>query len=76
MDGGGAVAGLLLVLMLLTAIVLGIVALFRLKSAEIDDLSRVVWVVVILAVPILGSIALFIVDPGSQAKGGKGAKGG
>lgn len=40
-------------------------ALIGLRRRQLDDVARVVWVVLIVAVPLLGALAFFIVQPGA-----------
>ncbi len=40
---------------------------FLLRKAPIDEISRVLWALVIMIVPILGSAVFFIVSPGTAS---------
>ena len=39
-------------------------ALYHLRRREMDDTSRAVWTVAIIAVPIMGAVAFVIMQPG------------
>lgn len=45
-------------------------ALIKLRSAAMDELPRVIWVIVMVMLPIVGSVAFFIVAPGSMRNPG------
>ncbi len=47
---------------------LGVVALFRLRSVEMSDVARVGWAAVILVIPVLGAIAFFLVGKPANGK--------
>jgi hypothetical protein len=40
------------------------VALFRLGRRQLDDVARVLWVIVIVLVPVFGALAFLIARPG------------
>lgn len=48
------------------AIAIPLLALFSLRKREIDELLRFLWAILILFVPILGSLVYFIVHPGEM----------
>jgi len=52
------------ILILLLVIALPVWALFRLRSSQVSGLALVLWVIVIIAIPLLGPLAFFIVRPG------------
>ena len=52
-------------------LVMGIVALTRLRRCQLDDTARVLWVIVILLIPLLGAVAFFVVRPGKPRPGGE-----
>jgi hypothetical protein len=41
-------------------------ALFYLRRREMDDTSRAVWTLAIIAIPIMGAVAFVIMQPGQQ----------
>lgn len=41
-------------------------ALRELKRRTLDDASRAVWVLVIIAIPIMGALAFWIMEPGGE----------
>jgi hypothetical protein len=46
-----------------------ILALIRLRRCELDDVARVLWVVVVVLVPLVGALAFLIVRPGRPRPG-------
>lgn len=56
-------------LILVGWIVLAIVALIRLRHRQLDQIVRVLWVIVVLLVPVMGALAFFIVEPGKSQSG-------
>ena len=40
--------------------------LFNLRRAQLAEMSKAVWVLLIIAVPILGALAFLIVKPGKE----------
>jgi hypothetical protein len=50
----------------------GITALFALRQRLMGEVTCVLWAARIVAVPVLGAIAFWIVDPQSGEKGGAG----
>jgi hypothetical protein len=46
-------------------LVLAILALIRLRRCQLDDIARVLWVIVVVLVPFMGALAFFIVRPGN-----------
>ena len=56
------------ILILVGWAVLVIVALIRLRRCQLDQIARVLWVLVLL-VPIMGALAFFIVGPGKSQSG-------
>ena len=43
-------------------------ALFTLRRAQLTEINKALWVLLIIAVPILGSLAFFIVKPGKVSQ--------
>jgi hypothetical protein len=41
-----------------------ILALIRLRRCQLDDVARVLWVMVVVLVPLVGALAFLIVRPG------------
>jgi hypothetical protein len=56
-------------LILVGWIVLTIVALMRLRRCQLDQIARVLWVIVVVAIPIVGALAFFIVNPAKPQPG-------
>ena len=56
---------------LLLWIGLSVAALLALRKRSLGEVARVLWVVVIVAVPVLGAVAFWIVSP-SEGPGGVG----
>lgn len=52
-------------------LVLSLVALYGLRKKSIGEIARVLWAMVIIAVPIFGAIAFWIVNP-HEEQGGVG----
>lgn len=46
-------------------IALAILALRWLRNRKIEEVAQAIWVLIIVAIPILGSVALAIVQPGA-----------
>ena len=46
-------------------LICAIPALRALKERALDDTSRAVWALSIIAIPIMGALAFWIMDPGS-----------
>lgn len=59
-------------LILVGWVVLVIVALFRLRRCQLDQIARVLWVLVLL-VPIMGALAFLIVGPDKSQSGEVGS---
>jgi hypothetical protein len=51
---------------LVLALVIG--ALVRLAQTQLDPIAKVLWAILIVFVPILGSIAFFLVVPGRSSR--------
>ena len=47
-------------------VVLSIIALVSLRDRVMDDTAKAIWAVAVIAVPILGPVALWIVSPGAK----------
>ncbi|HSM25308.1 MAG TPA: PLDc N-terminal domain-containing protein [Anaerolineaceae bacterium] len=50
-------------LLLIGWVVASIVALFALRQAKLSSISKALWVLIILGIPVLGVIAYFIIRP-------------
>lgn len=48
-------------------IVLAALALRSLRLAALDDTARAIWAAIIVAVPVLGAIAYYLVRPGTPS---------
>jgi len=51
-------------------IVLMVVALLVLRRRAIDEIARVLWAWVVVLVPVLGPVAVFLVNPGQAGRTG------
>lgn len=47
---------------------LAIFALLRLKAKNLSPTTKAIWVLIVVCVPILGAVALFIIDPEAPAE--------
>ncbi len=45
-----------------------VISLMQLGMAVMDDVSRALWALIILAIPVLGSVVFFIVSPGERGQ--------
>lgn len=54
-------------LVLLAWLGLSIAALLGLRKKSMDETARVLWTLVILAIPIMGAVAFWIVTPKNEA---------
>ncbi|MDO9086261.1 MAG: PLDc N-terminal domain-containing protein [Anaerolineaceae bacterium] len=50
-------------LLLIGWVVASIVALFALRNVKLSSISKALWVLIILGIPVLGVIAYFIIRP-------------
>jgi hypothetical protein len=55
------------VLVVIIWLVPSIVALVGLRRREMDEIARVLWVLVIFAFPLIGPIAFFVVQPAKKS---------
>lgn len=55
--------GLFNIGLLLSWLILSIVALFNLRKRPLSASAKALWTLVVLVIPILGAVALFIVNP-------------
>lgn len=44
-------------------ILLSLIALFALRRAQLTGISQALWVLLVIAIPVLGALAFFIVRP-------------
>ena len=63
-SGGLAIS--LTVILTIVAIVLIVVSLLQLGRSRLAEIIRFLWVLLILLMPVIGSIAFFLVRPGKQ----------
>ncbi len=47
-------------------LVFAALALVQLRGRRLEELPRVLWVLVVLVVPLLGAVAFFVVQPGRK----------
>ncbi len=50
-------------LMVIAWVVASLVALFSLKKAALSAITKALWVMILLGIPVLGVIAYFIIKP-------------
>jgi hypothetical protein len=56
--------------LILTAWLLSVIlALIHLRRCQLDDVARVLWVMVVVLVPLVGALAFLIVQPGRPRPG-------
>jgi hypothetical protein len=53
-------------LILAVWLVVTIVPLLRLRSVDLDDIARVLWAMMIILLPFMGTLAFFLVSPGDE----------
>ena len=64
---GCSIGVLFIMLVLVIAVVAFIVmSLIKLGKAKLDEVSRFLWALLILILPIVGSLAFFLVRPGGE----------
>jgi flagellar biosynthesis protein FliQ len=51
------------IVLLVSWIVLSVISLFKIKNKTLSSTAKAIWVLIVICVPILGAIALFIVNP-------------
>lgn len=51
---------------LLVYVAFALPALYFLRQRDIDETSRALWVLAILAVPVMGAVAFAVVKPGTR----------
>jgi len=51
------------IVLLVSWIVLSVISLFKIKNKTLSSTTKAIWVLIVICVPILGAIALFIVNP-------------
>jgi hypothetical protein len=56
------------ILLLVSWIVLSLISLIRIKNITLSSTSKAIWVLIVICVPILGAIALFIVNPSDSTE--------
>jgi hypothetical protein len=54
------------ILLLVAWPALAIMALLRLRRRRLPDTAKVLWAILVIAVPILGPVGFWIVDPGKD----------
>jgi hypothetical protein len=56
------------ILLLLAWVVLSIIALIRIRNINLPPTTKAIWVLIVVCVPVLGAVALFIVNPEAPAE--------
>ena len=51
------------ILLLGSWIVLSLISLFKLKNANMSSTAKAIWVLIVICIPIIGAVALFIINP-------------
>jgi predicted neutral ceramidase superfamily lipid hydrolase len=54
-------------IIVLAWVALGILCLLRLSKRQMTSTAKALWVLIILAIPLLGAIAFLVVKPGDEA---------
>ena len=70
MDGLGINTGLLLVQLIPAMVLIGfpIISLIDLKKKTLSGTTLAIWVLIICAIPLIGSLAYWIIKPSSEIK--------
>ena len=70
MDGLGINTGLLLVQLIPAMVLIGfpIISLIDLKKKILSGTTLAIWVLIICAIPLIGSLAYWIIKPSSEIK--------
>ncbi|MDY6872627.1 MAG: PLDc N-terminal domain-containing protein [Chloroflexota bacterium] len=58
-----SIVSVLNILLLLSWPILAIIGLFKLKEISLTSTAKALWVLIVILVPILGPVALFIINP-------------
>ena len=70
MDGLGINTGLLLVQLIPAMVLIGfpIISLIDLKKKTLSGTTLAIWVLIICAIPLIGSLAYWVIKPSSEIK--------
>jgi hypothetical protein len=70
MESIGINTGLLLIQLIPVIVIIGfpIITLFDLKKKKLGDTTLAIWVLTICAIPVIGSLAYWIIKPSSEIK--------
>jgi hypothetical protein len=70
MESIGINTGLLLIQLIPVIVIVGfpIITLFDLKKKKLGDTTLAIWVLIICAIPVIGSLAYWIIKPSSEIK--------
>jgi len=55
--------GIFNIILILSWIILSIISLFTIKNRHLSSTATAIWVLIVICVPILGAVALFIINP-------------
>jgi len=56
------------IVLLVSWIVLSVISLVKIKNRTLSSTAKAIWVLIVICVPILGAIALFIVNPSDSTE--------
>ena len=56
------------ILLLVSWIVLSLISLVKIRNSPLSSTAKAIWVLIVICVPILGAIALFIVNPSESTE--------
>lgn len=62
------VAQIVNILLLVSWIVLSLISLVKIRNSPLSSTAKAIWVLIVICVPILGAIALFIVNPSESTE--------
>ena len=62
--GPGLTGGLIMLILVIAAVSFIVMSLTKLGKMKMDETPRVLWTILILILPIVGSAAFFLVRPG------------
>jgi len=51
------------ILLLVSWVVLSLISLFKIKNQNLSSTAKAIWVLIVICLPIIGAVALFIINP-------------